>query len=229
MFRSASRIQSLSALVLVPSFAFLPSTLAFSDDEYPFDTKSFPTKCVSPVPDDTWRYPLTLAGVGMRRKNFYIMEVDVYMTAVNLSPKAVRIVKDLKCSGDLVQAVLDGSSSDVPQPAVSVVLRFVRDVDSKKVSDAFNDVFVGIAPEKIANFGKQMSMAIGETGMKTGEEVMFVWMEGGGLKFIKNGVVGGTVEDKDIERQLLGAYLDPAKAVSPELLTCFQTNYQDIH
>jgi hypothetical protein len=164
----------------------------------------------------------------MRRKNFYVMEVDVYMAAVNLSPRALAAVKATKGSGSAVDAALNGPNGDVSQPAVTVVLRFVRDVDSKKVSEAFNDVFSGVSPEKIANFGKQLSAAIGEAGMKTGEEVMFVWMEGGGLKFIKNGVVGGGVTDSDIEHKLLGAYLDPTKAVSPELLACFNANIDKI-
>jgi hypothetical protein len=206
----------------------MPCVLAFSED-YHFDTKGFPTKCVNPVPGDSWPSPLPLAGVGMRRKNFYIMEVDVYMTAVNLSQKAVQNVKASKASGgSMVEAALQSSKGPIPQPAVTVVLRFVRDVDSKKVSEAFNDLFAGVAPDRIANFGKQLSTAVGETGMKTGEEVMFVWMEGGGMKFIKNGVVGGGVNDSEIERRLLGAYLDPAKAVSPELLSCFNANIDKI-
>lgn len=230
MFRSASRFQSLTALVLAPGLACMsmPCALAFSED-YPFDTKGFPTKCVNPVPDRAWPYALPLAGVGMRRKNFYVMEVDVYMAAINLSPRALQSVKASKGTGSSsVEAVLKGTKGEIPQPAVTVILRFVRDVDSKKVSEAFNDVFTGVAPDKIANFGKQLSAAIGETGMKTGEEVMFVWMEGGGMKFIKNGVVGGGVSDKDIEHKLLGAYLDPAKAVSPELLACFNANIDKI-
>ena len=225
MFRSASRFQSLSALVLAPTFACLPC-LAFSE-EYPFDTKGFPTKCVNPVPERAWPNALPLAGVGMRRKNFYVMEVDVYMTAVNLSPQALTNVKANNGSS-AVEAILKGTKGEIPQPAVTVVLRFVRDVDSKKVSEAFNEVFAGVAPEKIANFGKQLSSAVGEKGMKTGEEVMFVWMEGGGMKFIKNGVVGGGVMDKEIEHKLLGAYLDPVKAVSPELLACFNANIDKI-
>lgn len=202
--------------------------LAYSED-YHFDTKGFPTKCVNPVAGAAWPNPLPLAGVGMRRKNFYIMEVDVYLAAINLSPKALENVRASKATGAAcIDAALKGPKGGIPQPAVTVVLRFVRDVDSKKVSDAFSDCFVGVSPERIANFGAQLNAALGEGGMKNGEEVMFVWMEGGGMKFIKNGVVGGGVTDAEIERKLLGAYLDPAKAVSPELLACFSANIDKI-
>ena len=225
MFRSASRFQSLTALAL-PSLACLPCAFAFSfAEDYPFDTKGFPTKCVNPVPGTPWPHALPLAGVGMRKKNFYIVAVDVYMAALNLSPKALENAKKTKGSGEeSVEAILQGTKGNIPQPAATVVLRFVRDVDRKKVSDAFNDAFAGISPERIDNFGKQLSAAVGEAGMKKGEEVMFVWLEGGGMKFIKNGVVGGEVNDAEIERRLLGVYIDPARTVSPELLQCFNDN-----
>jgi hypothetical protein len=40
--------------------------------------------------------PLDLAGVGMRRKNFYVVAVDVYMAGLNLSKEGLTLAKAWK-------------------------------------------------------------------------------------------------------------------------------------
>ena len=66
------------ALVGLGGFS-ISGFVANCNSAYPFDTKGFATNTGD----------LKLSGVGMRRKKFCIVDVDVYLTALNLSSLTV--------------------------------------------------------------------------------------------------------------------------------------------
>ena len=55
----------------------------------PFDTKGFPSTYIPSTDFFKAPKPMLLVGAGMRRKNFYIVEVDVYKTGLNLTAQAI--------------------------------------------------------------------------------------------------------------------------------------------
>lgn len=157
----------------------------------------------------------------MRRKSFYVMAVDVYMTGLSLTPTLSRLVKTAG-KGKVVDVVLGlPASSPFPDCSTSITMHFVRDVTTAQCVDAFKDAFKGCEPNGIAKFGEVMTGAIGDNGCKVGDEVSFYWLDGGGLCIDKAGTKAFVVYDKEIERRLLEVYLDPSRTVAPDLIKSF--------
>jgi hypothetical protein len=170
--------------------------------------------------------PLILAGVGMRKKNLYVVEVDVYQAAASLSPSAVANAKSWiqNREGSVATAVLSAKSgTKTPQAAAMITMRFARDVGSSSLTGAFNEILAGLPAAEITAFTEQVSNSVGKDGVKTGEDVLFVWMEGGGLMIVCKGRVGH-INNPAVEQKLLDGYLNPEKGVSPELRKCFADN-----
>jgi hypothetical protein len=169
---------------------------------------------------------LSLTGVGMRRKNLYLVEIDVYLASLSLSPTALAqskasLNKKETPLADTILTTREGGS--IPQPIAIVTLRFQRDVDSQTFALGFNDVFIGLPADEIAVFQRQVKASIGN-GAKKGDDVSLVWMEGGSLIFLKNGQIGETFTNPVLEKRLLEAYVDVKRAVSPELVKSIETN-----
>jgi hypothetical protein len=168
MFRLLSKratYSAVSALCIMQQFSYA---------DYAFDTKGFPTKSFD---------NLILSGVGMRRKNFYIVEVDVYQTALNLSTNSLAAAKKCMMKGaqscalgdDLIQAI---ASAGKGTPGANVILKFVREVTKSQVVEAFNDAFVGLAADEINGFKAELALNVGDAGVKVGEEIAFQWING---------------------------------------------------
>lgn len=174
--------------------------------------------------------PLILAGVGMRKKNFYLIEVDVYMAAASLSPSALANAKSWiqNRNGTIAAAVLNAqSATKTPQAAAMITMRFARDVGASNLKGAFNEILAGLPAPEIAAFTEQVGDAVGAEGVKNGEDVLFVWMEGGGLMIVCKGRVG-RISNPAVEEKLLEGYLNPDKGVSPELRKCFADNVANL-
>ena len=93
-----------------------------------------------------------------------------------------------------------------------------------------NDAFKGLDADAIASFKAATKKVIGEKGMKEGEEFSFFWFgESHGLVVAKNCVpvetVPNTPQVKELEKRLLGVYLDNKTSVSPELVKSITENY----
>lgn len=165
---------------------------------------------------------LTLnSATGMRRKSFYVVAVDVYMTGLSMTPSLAQRVQKA-APADVINVILDSpADSPFPNCNMCVTMHFVREVTTAQAVDAFKDAFKGCNQDGINRFGTIMTDAIGANGCKVGEEVTFYWMEGGGLHIDKAGTKAYVVHDKEIERRLVDVYLDPARTVSPALLQSF--------
>lgn len=158
----------------------------------------------------------------MRRKSFYVVAVDVYMTGLNMLPKVSQKVRQAG-EGKAIDVVMGlAAENPFPEASTCITMHFVRDVTTAQCVDAFKDAFKGCNPEGIARFGAVMTEAVGENGCKVGDEVSFYWLEGGGLAIDRAGTKPYVVRDAEIERRLLEVYLDPARTVSPDLLKSFK-------
>lgn len=116
-----------------------------------------------------------------------------------------------------------------PSPIAAVTLKFVRGVGQDAIVEAFNDAFKGLDADAITSFKEATKKVIGEKGMKDGEEFTFFWFgDSNGLVVSKNGVplesVPNTPKVKELEKRLLGVYLDSKTSVSPELVKSITEN-----
>lgn len=198
---------------------------------WPFDSKGLPTTLTPPGGSTSSLY---LSGVGMRRKNLYITEVDVYLCGLNLSPVALKNVQALPkdaLAAELAGAILKRNSSKVAEKnpfRASVTLRFVRSVGKDKVVDAFNDAFKGCSSEAVSAFTAALGTAVGKDGMTVGDTLIFYWNENGGLTLAKNGVVCDSLQSPEVEQRLLQVYVDPTRAISQEFLKSIQDNVHKV-
>ncbi len=115
----------------------------------------------------------------MRRKNLVVLEVDVYLAALALSPSAVTSVKNwksTKSSDALTEVILQQGHQAKVAPAAdetkaTITLRFVRAVGKSQIVEAFSDAFKGVDAASIAAFKEALSGAIpGDSGLKVGDE-----------------------------------------------------------
>merc|ERR1712078_760332 len=83
-----------------------------------FDTRGMPE--LLSIKDFSSKYGLSpnkleIAGVGMRRKNFYVMEVDVYLASLHLTKSILNTLKNTRNSDniDLVDMILNANNQNV--------------------------------------------------------------------------------------------------------------------
>jgi hypothetical protein len=174
--------------------------------------------------------PLFISAVGMRRKNLYVVEVDVYNAGLYLSESALKAAKSLRLKDpemnelpSVLATHIATTGQNGAKAQVATKLVFVRDVGQSSVVEAFNDAFKGCNPSDVDNFKKTFGEAVGATGMKKGDSCTFIWLNGnGGLVVEKNGVITPVAKSPEIEKKLLQVYLQPSIAVSPELVSCLR-------
>lgn len=172
-----------------------------------FDTKGFPSKINVSISNNT--NALTLAGVGMRRKNLYVASVDVYKVGIYVSPSALAEVKSWNSSSkgtpvaDILVPPVKSLKVAPPQAKVSAMLTFVRDVGRDSICDAFNEAFVGCDEASIKRFREAMFSTIAADTIKKGEDLGFFFLEDGGLAITKNGSVGQIVHESQLANRLL--------------------------
>ena len=138
---------------------------------------------------------MSLAGVGMRRKNLYIMEVDVYIVSCYLNDSALCTGKGTISSDDLSKILLSSGEQSRDGPLIAINSKFVRDVGKDKIVESFNEAFKGCDPGAVAKLKVHLGSVIGDNGMKKGEEFQFYWYgqpSKKGLVIVKNGNVRET-------------------------------------
>jgi len=196
----------------------------------PFDAKGMPTimKPSFYPPNQPTPTPLYLTGVGMRRKNLYVVEVDVYMCALNFSKPALMSAKNWKNQPNgesLTDALLKGEG----ELGVACTLKFQREVGNAAFVDALVAAFAGCKDvDAVAKFKKTLGEAVG-TSAKKDDTIVFYWLGSTNLAFSKNGStpVICDLQSKEICSRLLDLYVDPSKTVSKELTTCVDTHLKD--
>jgi hypothetical protein len=94
--------------------------------------------------------------------------------------------------------------------------------------DAFNDALAGCSKTTVDKFTQQLTDVVGENGMKAGEEVHFMWLNGGGIQILKNGKFQEPINDPEVETRLLEVYIDKSRTVSKELVKSFESNIDKV-
>jgi len=224
-----------TTLILVGgSFVLKLKRSACSDSpQWPFDTKGLPTKIAPVIPNVLNNKPLLLCGVGMRRKNFYIVEVDVYQIGISLSSAVLSNGKRWAAAGkeipSLSDALLDNSQyfdkitnkktqgNYKNEIKICLTLHFKRAITKSQFLDAFNEAFAGCNPISVDIFKKSLGKIVDESGVKQDEEIFFYWLDNGDFTVSRNGVIGDTFNIDEINHRLLEVYIDPKRTVSPEL------------
>ena len=176
---------------------------------------------------------LTLAGVGMRRKNFYITEVDVYQIGINLSHNGVALAKEweseqkgkVSLAAYLMRSCKHKLATEV---TVSATLRFCRQVTKDQFLNAFDEAFKGCSPDAVAEFRSTMGSAMSTGVVAKGDDVSLFWLDNGEMAFALNGVLGDRLTNRELNQRLLEVYIDPARTVSKELYTCIETHIKDL-
>lgn len=199
---------------------------------WPFETKGLPTEVTPVIPNVANVHPLLLSGVGMRRKNLYIVEVDIYLLGLNLSTAALTKGKDWSKTENktttLSDALLEKTPLQLPTKTkkattshndvrIALTLRFVRGVTKTQFLDAFNDAFAGCNQANVDTFKNSLGKIVDDSGVKQGEEIYFYWLDNGDFTVSRNGVMGDTFNINEINHRLLEVYIDPKRTVCPEL------------
>ncbi len=113
--RRSMSLAAMAAAVAVSSSSTFASPHASCDDKSnstsvaPFDTKGFPMSYTPAKEFFKSPKPMILAGAGMRRKNLYIVEVDVYKTGFNLTASALKRSKAAIASNASISTAIKAS------------------------------------------------------------------------------------------------------------------------
>jgi hypothetical protein len=169
--------------------------------------------------------PLKLAGFGMRRKNFYITEVDVYVASCYMNDGVLKNMKGQEItsgSEKFPDTLLESQGGGGDAPVVAISSKFVMDVSKSKVVESFDEAFKGCNPSAVASLKSTLGDVLGDSGMAKGEEFQFYWYgrTNKGLVIVKDGKYKETEASEDmvaLQRRLLNVYLGP-NTVSPELI-----------
>lgn len=169
-----------------------------------------------------------MAGVGMRRKNLYITEVDVYMIGINLSKKGESLAKvwNAKHTSDCSLAAFLMKNTDqklASEVTVSATLRFCRQITKDQFLAAFDEAFKGCSPEAVADFRTIMGSAISSGVVAKSDELVLYWLDNGDIAFALNGVFGDRLTNRELNQRLLEVYIDPARTVSKELYASLES------
>lgn len=186
--------------------------------------------------DEFGTVELMLAGAGMRRKEImWVLIFDVYKVGFYCSPFTLLRVQDCIRNGNvasLCDVILDnnagvGSRNGHGKPHIAMILRMVRDVEKETTLASFAEAFGGIPQEDIDRFRAELGRRVDDSGTLIGEEILFMWKQGGGLTITQRDE-SPTFYCASVERRLLQIYLDPVRCICKDLLQSVQDFVCDI-
>lgn len=192
-----------------------------------------PTKIVPAVVNVPKVGPLSLAGVGMRRKNLYITEVDVYLIGINLSERSLKRAKEWNATKKTECTLVDylfpvPGKKQAADVVASATLRFCRQITKDQFLTAFDEAFKGCSPEAIADFRVVMGKVIASGLVTKSDELVLYWLDNGEIAFALNGVFGDRLTSFALNKRLLEVYIDPTRTVSKELYACLESNINNV-
>lgn len=171
---------------------------------------------------------LSLTAAGIRRKNLFIVEVDVYRVGVYLSA-----AKDAQLLQSPSQQPVHVTISQPVQQEVTlgIVLHFLRSVTAKQVVDAIVEALVD--PQASADyqtalkhFQTALLEAIGQgKGLGQAEEIVFLFHGSDSLSFSVRGQAWKTIANGPLRQRLAEVYTGP-KAVAKEVYQALVKRYE---
>lgn len=135
----------------------------------------------------------SLLGVGLRTKT--MLKVKVYAIGLYVADAALAgPLKGKAASPDLYHELVAG---DFPK---KVVMKFVRDVSTSQIRDAFH--------ESLGNAGPKADEWINYFGeIRSGQEIVISWLPGTGLQTKVAGVDKPAINDKAFASSVFGIWL----------------------
>lgn len=170
----------------------------------------------------------------MRRKNFYIAEVDVYLVGINLSNKALKRAQEWNASRKSEVTLVDYLTQDnagkkIPTDVmISATLRFCRTITRDQFLGAFDDSFKGCSPDAVASFKERVGKVMVSGSLTQKDEAGMFWLDNGDFIFSVNGELSERLTNPELNKRLLEVYLDPTRTVSKELYACLEKHINDV-
>eukprot|EP01039_Chlorochromonas_danica_P010533 gene10533-11670_t len=171
---------------------------------------------------------LSLTAAGIRRKNLFIVEVDVYRVGVYLSE-----AKDAQLLQSSSQQPVHVTISQPVQQEVTlgIVLHFLRSVTAKQVVDAIVEALVD--PQAavdyqtaLKHFQTSLLEAIGQgKGLSQAEEIVFLFHGTDRLSFSVRGQAWNSLANGPLRQRLAEIYTGP-KAVATEVHQVLVKRYE---
>ena len=172
--------------------------------------------------------PITLVSAGMRRKNLFVVEVDVYSVGIYLSAQKEK---------DVSASVVKSNEFKLAEPvknddgvSVAIVLNFVRDVATNKVVDAIVEALSASADEVftsvLGNFKTLLVSGIGAGGVKKNDDNEFSLRgkQGTNFEISYRGKVLGTISSSLLREKIVAIYTG-SKPLVPDVITYLKSRF----
>jgi len=143
--------------------------------------------------------PYSLIASGMRKKNLFVVNVDVYHVGIYASPSLENTIKsNIKANKDFGLASKTGD-----EVSLSIYLKFVRDVTTDKIVQAFQEGLSTSVSDKTAlnSFTSILLKKIGSKGASKDDTIEFIF------KGRNNDEVGILVRDDKVPEIVKSAAL----------------------
>lgn len=166
-----------------------------------------------------------------------VVEVDVYLVGISLSPAALNAAKLWKNPGKfqapLAEVLLKKPPpkifGDVDETAVAITLKFMRSVSKAQMMQAFDDALVGCDKDAIIDFRDALDKVIdAKEGLRKGDVIHFDWPKAGGLVVSSDSYICSGIENSGLAKRLLEVYVDDNRTVSKDLVKCIKDNIDQI-
>jgi hypothetical protein len=163
----------------------------------------------------------------MRRKNLYVVEVDIYQVGLALSQASIEKAlpwTQNQASSVLSQHVLaNPTTTDAKAPRAAILIKFVRAITKQQFVDAFRESFQGVDTKDFDALSAVLDHVFDEK-IGVGSEFGFYWLNDGEVVFLKGPEVAGRISNPVIAARLLDVYSDPKRAVSKTLQSSIEAN-----
>lgn len=172
-----------------------------------------------------------LSGVGMRRKNLYLVQLDIYLAALAIPANATGKVAEWAATDKESRKSLSSFllRRDPAQTVKACIyLKPVRDITTAQFLGAMKEMFADVDPAKFKPFHDLVERVFGSTGATTADVVAFYFMENGDLFLSRNGVPQGSVNFPEVSQRLMDIYVDPKITVAPELPVSIEQNHSAV-
>src|SRR5262245_12738376 len=147
---------------------------------------------------------MSLLGVGVRQRSIAMVKAKVYAIGLYVADSALaNELKGKAGTGELYRGIMEGDFKK------KVVLKFLRDMSSDQVRDAFRDALKGAGPKTDVwvNYF---------TSVVQGQEAVIAWTPGVGLETKAAGLNKAPLNDKSFAPSVFGIWLGE-KPISDDL------------
>eukprot|EP01038_Epipyxis_sp_PR26KG_P013957 gene13957-18720_t len=211
-------------ICILQSASISPNTCSSGLCDVQFDRLSLSSDLKIYGSEQSLEQSLSLISAGMRKKNLFVVEVDVYKIGIytnELLDKSLGLKETANLDAKLVDSI---SVNGIP--SLGIVLDFVRSVQANKVVDAIVDALSSKVKDdayelELKRFSGALLDAIGISGAQMGTQIIFYFFgsEGMSMWFNPDGKGGNEVKlglftDSLLKSRLIDLYVGP-KAISP--------------